>query len=238
MTATHMRTIFHPLINAPNAIAASSADEFFVTNQHLFVPAKNRLLWLLETYLAPPLGRVVHVRILPSGEIDAAVSVRQAYPNGITFLGEDESRVAVASSNKALVYIYKVLKRGKNTHPPLELENTIRNLPYMPDNVGTSTDGALIIAGHPNLRKLGQFASSRKLCHRPKALAKASQATKELCRNLQAASWVSEWSEKDGLSHVYSGWEYPTSATAVHDRARGVGIIAGLYARGIFVWRD
>lgn len=237
MTATHLRSISHPLLNSPNSIAAYNGEEFFVTNQLFFMPAYHPVLSLLETYFGPPLARIVHVRILPSGEIDASVVKRQTYPNGITFL-HDESQVAVASSNKAIVYIYNVTNHGAAGHPTLKLEYTISNLPFLPDNVATTPEGALLIAGHPHLGHLGAFGNTRRICHRPEVLAKASDAEKEMCAKTQAGSWVSEWTSDGGLSHIYSDWEYPTACTAVRERARGFGIITGLYARGILVWKD
>lgn len=193
---------------------------------------------MLETYLAPPVATVVHVRILNSGEVDAVVAARQAYPNGVTFM-QDESRLAVSSSSKGLVYIYKVIAGSDpSVHPRLQLEQTIPNLPFLPDNLSTARDGALLISGHPNLPKLNAFARSRRLCHRPEALSKATEEERQICQSAEGGSWVSEWTPEAGLFHVYSGWEYPTSATAVRDRERGFGIVAGLYARGILVWKD
>ncbi|KAI9170586.1 Serum paraoxonase/arylesterase [Paramyrothecium foliicola] len=241
LTATHRHTLSHPLVNIPNSIAAKSGTEFYVTNQHHFVVADNRLLWFLETYLAPPLATVVHARVLPSGELDAKIVARQAYPNGVALFG-NESMLAVASTNKRKVNLYAVtnpVSGSETVHPSLRLTNSIDNLPYLPDNVAVSADGALLIAGHPHLPSLNAFAISRFLCNRPEHLAEAGEEGAQFCESSgQAASWASEWTPETGVRHIYSGWEYPTSATVVRDREQKIGIVAGLYAKGIMVWRD
>jgi hypothetical protein len=239
LTATHLRSLSHPLLNAPNSIAAQSATDFFVTNQHHFTPAKSRLLWFLETYLAPPIATVVHARILPSGELDAHVVVRQAYPNGIALTGNG-STLAVAATNKRLVNIYSVENPSGDSevaHPTLRHESAIENLPFMPDNLAVADDGALLIAGHPHLPSLNAYASSRYLCSRPENLAHAKAEDTSKC-DVRAASWASEWTPQAGVRHIYSDWAYSTSASVVRSRERRFGIVAGLYARGILVWRD
>lgn len=236
-TATHLRTLSHPLINIPNAIAVQSDSQFFVTNQHRFVAARGRLLWFLESYLAPPLATVVHARILASGEIDAHVVVRQAYPNGVTLL--NSSTLAVAATSQRLVHLYTVNQAKPGlSDPTLRLESTIRDLPFLPDNLVTAPDGALLIAGHPHVPSLAAFSHSRRVCHRPNILAGVGTDAARKCENTRAASWAGEWTPQDGFRDIYSGWDYPTSATVARNRGHGMGIVAGLYAKGILVWRD
>ncbi|KAI1174938.1 putative paraoxonase [Nemania sp. FL0916] len=238
LIATHRRTISHPLFRAPNSIIALSDTEFLVTNQHHFTVREfGWLLWELETYLALPIVSVVHVRILADGAIDAAVVIRQAYPNGIALL--NSSTVAVAATSKRLVYLYTILPEEQGqTHPRLRLETSI-SLPFLPDNLSVSKgDGALLIAGHPHLPSLNKFSRSRWVCHEPKVLANAAEKTKKMCEETTAASWVSEWTLEGGLKHLYAGWEYPTSSSIVRDREKGVGIVSGLYGKGLMVWRD
>ncbi|KAI1381968.1 putative paraoxonase [Hypoxylon crocopeplum] len=239
LTATHLRSLSHPLIRVPNAIAAVSESEFFVTNQHHFTAREHpRLLWAPETYIAPPIASVVHVRILENGTLDAAVVARQAYPNGIALFSD--TTLAVASSNKRLVYLYSISSGAgvTQTHPSLKLASSIW-LPFMPDNLAVSkNDGALLIAGHPHLPSLNKFASSRRVCYRPEVLAESEPEAQQMCATTGAASWASEWTPEGGVEHIYAGWEYPTSATVVRDREKGVGIVMGLYAKGLLVWRD
>ncbi|KFA72017.1 hypothetical protein S40288_07660 [Stachybotrys chartarum IBT 40288] len=236
-TATHLRSLSHPLISIPNAIAVQSDSQFFVTNQHRFVAARGRLLWFLESYLAPPLANVVHARILASGEVDAHVVARQAYPNGITLL--NSTTLAVAATSQRLVHLYTVDKAKPGlSYPTLRPERTIRGLPFLPDNLVTAPDGALLIAGHPHLPSLTAFSHSRRICHRPEILAGAGTDAARKCENTRGASWVGEWTPQVGFRDIYSGWDYPTSATVVRNREHGMGIVAGLYAKGISVWRD
>jgi arylesterase/paraoxonase len=240
LTATHLRSLAHPLINTPNSIAARSAEDFYVTNNHRYLPAAGRARWFLETYLAPPLATVVHARILPSGELDASVVARLAYPNGLAML-DGGRQVAVASTNSRAVHIYNVTGSGSGSgaeHPTLSLGHTIRDLPFLPDNVAVADDGALLIAGHPHVPSLNKFATSRHVCNRPEALAAGGPDAARMCDETKGASWAAEWTPEKGLVDIYSGWDYPTSASVVRNKAHGMGIVAGLYANGILVWKD
>ncbi|KAK7724671.1 hypothetical protein SLS63_008508 [Diaporthe eres] len=241
LTATHVRSVIHPLISIPNSIAAVSTSEFYVTNQHHFTARENPLLWAVETYVALPIATVVHVNILENGTVDAAVVARQAYPNGVVLL--NETTLAVAATSKRTVNLYTVSPPAGTTaqaqqHPSLELATSFW-LPFLPDNLSVSkSDGALLVAGHPHLPSLNKFARSRRVCHRPEVLEAQGQEAQALCERSGAASWASEWTPEGGVRHIYSGWDYPTSASVVRDRERRVGIVAGLYAKGLMVWRD
>ncbi|KAJ0109784.1 hypothetical protein J7T55_004334 [Diaporthe amygdali] len=237
LTATHVRSIIHPLISIPNSIAAISESEFFVTNQHHFTAREHPLLWAFETYVAPPIATVVHVHVLENGTVDAAVVTRQAYPNGIVLL--NDTTLAVAASSKRTVNLYTISSADAQTqHPSLKLETSFW-LPFLPDNLAVSkSDGALLVAGHPHLPSLGKYASSRRICHRPEVLETHGQEGQDMCARVGAASWASEWTPEGGVKHIYADWEYPTSASVVRDRTKGLGIVSGLYAKGLLVWRD
>ncbi|GAW24052.1 hypothetical protein ANO14919_136310 [Xylariales sp. No.14919] len=238
LVATHTRTLSHPLLRAPNSIVALSGSEFFFTNQHHFTARESgRLLWALETYIALPIASVVHARVLEDGTLDAAVVARQAYPNGIALL--NDSTLAVAATSKRLVNLYTILPgEPGQTHGRLQLDTSIW-LPFLPDNLAVSkADGALLIAGHPHLPSLNKFSRSRRVCHRPEAVAAGGEKARKMCDETSAASWASEWTPGDGLKHIYAGWEYPTSSSVVRDREKGVGIVSGLYSKGLLVWRD
>ncbi len=248
LTANHVRSIVHPLVRAPNSIAVINSHELLVTNQHYFLASDYPLLSRAETYLAPPLGTVVHIRILSNGSVDAQVVASLPYANGKAVL--NETTVAVSASNKAAVYFYTyavATSYGQPSfssvpvapHPTLKYHSRVR-VPFMPDNLSVSRDSALIIAGHPHLRILFQFAHSRRVCNRPEELIKPENRHRREheCEAVTAPSWVSEWTEAGGLQHIYSGYDYPSSATAVRDGYKNVGIVAGLYAKGLMVWRD
>jgi hypothetical protein len=56
----------------------------------------------------------------------------------------------------------------------------------------------------------------------------------------KAGSWVVEWDGNDEgtLNTLYVGMDYGTSTTAVRDVEKGVGLVVGLYEKGIMVWRE
>ncbi|PNY22487.1 Serum paraoxonase/arylesterase 1 [Tolypocladium capitatum] len=228
LTATHVRTILHPLVHAPNAIALIEGDEFYVTNDHYVLARQSMILAQMETFLAAPTGTVVHVKLGADG-VQAKVVARVPFANGIEML--NSTTVAVASTSKSAVYLYT-----RSSDATLKYQSRF-SVPFMPDNLSLSA-GKLLIAGHPHLPSLRRFASSRHICNDAVELGGAAAEMKEYCSTAEATSWVSEWSETGGLRHLYAGTEYPTSATAVRDAKRGVGIVAGLYAKGIMVWRE
>lgn len=228
LTATYIRTIKHSLIHAPNSIALISDKEFYVTNDHYITKRVSKIGSLLETYLGTPTGTVVHV-VLEDSDINAKVIARVAFANGIEML--NSSTLAVASSTRAAVFLFYISEQ--NT---AELISKI-DLPFLPDNLSLS-GGKLLIAGHPHFPALVKFTQTRHICNDPKELEKATPDMQDYCATGEATSWVAEWSEKGGLKHLYVDTEYPTSATASRDAERGVGIISGLYAKGILVWKD
>lgn len=228
LTASYIQTIQHPLINAPNSIASINGQEFYVTNDHYITKKQSFLLSNLETYLGPPTGTVVHVSLKDSN-INVKVVAWVPFANGIEIL--NSSTVAVASSSRAAIYMF-------NTSDATTFKETSRiKLPFLPDNLSGS-GGKLLIAGHGHMPALAKFTQSRRFCNDPFEYERADPTVKESCLKLQAVSWVSEWSESEGLKHLYVDTEYPSSSTAVKDAGKGVGIITGLYAKGILIWRD
>ncbi|KYK57629.1 Six-bladed beta-propeller, TolB-like protein [Drechmeria coniospora] len=228
LTATHTRTIQHTLINGPNAIALINSDEFYVSNDHYFTATWSKALSKVETYLALPLGTVVHVKT-HGGETRASVVARLPFANGIEIL--NSTTVAVASTSGSVVNLYDARRDGSLTY-----RSRIR-VPFLPDNMSLS-GGKLLIAGHPHPPALTKFTETRRICNDPDALEEASSEMKEYCAVGNAPSAVAEWSESTGLRMLYLDTLYPTSATAVRDVNRGVGIVSGLYAKGVLVWRN
>ena len=109
----------------------------------------------------------------------------------------------------------------------------------MPDNLSLDGD-TLFVAGHPHFPTLAKFTETRHICNSAAELAAADVETKAYCADPKsnAPSWVAEWSEEKGLQTRYVGADYPSSSMATRDAKRKVGIITGLYAKGILVWRD
>ncbi|KAI0837105.1 hypothetical protein F5Y06DRAFT_297887 [Hypoxylon sp. FL0890] len=240
-TAEHFRTIRHPLLHAPNAIALINGHELLVTNDHHFISEKFHSLSLLETYLGIPLGTVVHVDISslledPTSDVKANVLARVPFANGITFL--NETTLAVASTTKPGVYFYTFTKPEPNsTAPPTLTYKSLVRLPYYIDNIRVSQDGALYAAGHPHPPSLDKFGATRHKCNSP-GVAAADPSTQEECQITNAPSWITKWTEDKGVEHLYVGTDFPTSCTAAFDSQRKVGVVAGLYGKGIMVWRE
>ncbi|KAI0015417.1 putative paraoxonase [Xylariomycetidae sp. FL0641] len=255
-TATHQRSIQSPLVHGPNAIALLNERELLVTNNNRFVARAHPLLNKLETFSGYPGGTVVHVDTTPAlavpggGPVNARVVAHVAFANGIDLFA-NRSTVAVASSSRATVYLFSVSRPSSSSSssssssppqtgyapPALTLQSQFR-LPFLPDNVAVSGDGALLIAGHPHMPSLETFAKSRHVCNAPALRAAAGDAMREFCGTFAAPSWAASWTPEGGLRNLYAGYEYPSSATAARDARRGVGVVAGLYAKGIMVWRD
>ncbi|KAK5632761.1 hypothetical protein RRF57_008475 [Xylaria bambusicola] len=244
-TATHLLSIQHPLIHGPNSIALINDHEFYVTNDHFFVRRNHSILHQLETYLGAPGGSIVHVDFSPAikdpaAPVQANVVARVAFANGIELL--NETTAVVASSGKATVHFFSITTPESNDTlsspvPKFTQISKIR-VPFAPDNLAVSKDDALIIAGHPHFPSLGAFTKTRHICNSPEELTKADASMQETCRTLAAPSWAAKWTEAGGLETLYVDVEYPSSATAARDSDRKMGVISGLYAKGILVWKE
>ncbi|KAI1108806.1 putative paraoxonase [Nemania sp. NC0429] len=240
-TATHLRSIQHPLVHGPNSIVLLNDHELLVTNNNYFLVRDYPILNKLETNLGLPGGSVVHVDISPvlkdpSASVQATIVTRLAFPNGIELL--NDTTVVISSSSRTKVYFFSLSRDGDASSSPKLTPTSSFTVPLSPDNLSVSKDGALLIAGHPHIPSLGKFASSRHVCNSPDELAKADADTREACATLSAPSWAARWTEAGGLETLYVDVEYPSSATAARDSERKVGIIAGLYAKGVLVWRE
>lgn len=154
------------------------------------------------------------------------------FANGIEIL--NKTTVAVSATSRAAVYLYNLEREGD--YGSLKYTAQIPT-PFAPDNLSL-TKGKLMIAGHPQVAILAKYAATRHVCYDDKRLAAADDEMKRYCETVSAPSWVAEWAEDSGLKNLYVGTEYASSATAARDADRGVGIVAGLYARGIMVWKD
>ncbi|EFY90575.1 paraoxonase, putative [Metarhizium acridum CQMa 102] len=232
LVASHAGTIQHPLIHGPNSIALVGSRELYVSNDHYFLAKQSTLLARTELVLGLPLGTVVHLKLSadkPADVEEASVVARAAFANGVEML--NSTTVAVASTSRSAVYLYDRRRDGS-----LSYRSSIQ-VPFLPDNLSVH-GGKLIIAGHPHFPSLTKFTMTRHVCNDAAELAKADDAMKAYCEHGKGTSWVAEWTEANGLKSLYAGTEYPTSATAARDSKRGVGIISGLYAKGILVWRD
>ncbi|KAI1291566.1 putative paraoxonase [Xylaria venustula] len=240
-TATHLRTVQHPLIHTPNSIALINEHEFYVTNDHYFPIRSHPILAQLETNLGLPGGSVVHVDIAPTLADPAApahvtvVVPRLSFANGIELL--NATTAAVSSSSRASVHFFTITQSEGTAAPRFTHASELR-VPFAPDNLSVSRDGALLIAGHPHVPSLAKFAKTRHVCNSPDELAGADAGVRETCSSLAAPSWAARWTQEGGVENLYVDTEYPSSATVARDSDRKIGIISGLYAKGILVWRE
>ncbi|KAI8964566.1 calcium-dependent phosphotriesterase [Daldinia sp. FL1419] len=241
-TATHFRTIRHPLFLSPNGIALLNDHEFLVTNDHYFLMEKSRFLSTLETQLGLPLSTVLHVDISPVLEdpespAKADIVARFAFPNGIELI--NETTVAIASTTNTAVFFYTISRPEPANSSSLTLTyKSSAQFPFWVDNIQMSDNGTLFVAGHPHPPTLSKYAFSRHNCGSPEVLATADASFQQYCEDGRCLSGVSKWTESGGVEHLYLGDDYPTSSTAMFDSKRKVGIISSLYGKGIMVWRE
>lgn len=217
-SATFIKSISSPYLRAPNAVVQISNTEALVTNDHFFTPRKSSWLNKIETYLGLPLGGVTYVDI-KTGQTQQIA--RMPYANGLAVL--NNTAVAVASSSSAKVFLYEM---DKATAPPTLAYKEAISTPFWPDNLHMS-NGKLLIAGHAQLSGLAKFASSRQHC--------GADTTSAGC-DAVAPSYIAQWTREKGLEDVYVGTEIYSSSGVAMDEKRGVGVISGLYGKGLLIW--
>jgi arylesterase/paraoxonase len=180
---------------------------------------------VLETYAAFPGGSVIYVDL----NTNAFKKIADVpFANGITTL--NSTHIAVASTTLPAVLIYQVEPRTKD----LMLTKKLRPN-FMVDNLSTDTKGHLLMAGHPSPPTLEHVAKTNRYYDLD-----GTGRGKPAADRPRAPSWVAEW---DGniegtIKDLYVGSEYGTSCGAVRDVDRGLGIIVGLYEKGILLWKE
>ncbi|KAH7402692.1 hypothetical protein BKA66DRAFT_449298 [Pyrenochaeta sp. MPI-SDFR-AT-0127] len=223
--AKHVLTFKHPLIQTPNSIHSLGDGKLLITNDHYMRAAISPLLSKVETFAGIPGGTVVYTDI--RNPQDTKVLAHVPFANGLVML--NSTTVAVASSSKAGVYLYTL---NSDDHT-LAFQKVVRT-PAAADNLSVDSNGKLLIAGHPFAPSLMKVSQGRANCN-----LEGSEEEKKACE-CTAPSWVGEWSEKDGLKEIYkdSGEEFCSSSTFARDVGRGVGIVSGLYERGILLVKE
>jgi arylesterase/paraoxonase len=223
--ARYMQTLKHPLIYTPNSIHSLGDGKLLVTNDHYIGALISPLISQVETFAGIPGGSVVYTDI--HNPSHTKTLVRVPFANGIAML--NSSTVAVASSAKMGVNLYTFSPDTIN----LYFRKYIR-APSSVDNLSVDASGKLLMAGHPFAASLMKVSKARAKCNM-----RGSEEEKKACE-CTAASFVAEWSESGGLNTLYknSGEEFCSSSTYARDVGRGVGIVTGLYDRGILVARD
>lgn len=227
-TATHIGTLKHDLIHAPNSIHALGDGKLFVTNDHYFHARLSPLLSNIETWAGVPIASVVYVDVNKpeTGKIVA----RLPFANGVTML--NSTTLAVGASSKAGVYFYEVTPEHD-----LKSKGYFRT-PSGVDNISVDGNGKLLLAGHPFAPALVELSQRRGECYMDRIQpGPRIPEDGQLCA-CDSPSWAAEWTQEDGLKELYKGLEICSSSTVVRDASRGVGIVSALYDRGIMVFKE
>ncbi|KAF1841673.1 calcium-dependent phosphotriesterase [Cucurbitaria berberidis CBS 394.84] len=224
-TAKHISTFKHDLIPAPNSVHSLGNGKLLVTNDHYMRAAVSPLLSKIETFSGLPGGSIVYTDI--HNPQDTKTLARIPFANGLAML--NSTTVAVASSSKPGVYLYSL----NSSDHSLKFEKYIRT-PASADNLSVDSNGKLLIAGHPFAPTLMKVTQGRSKCDFD-----GTEEEREACE-CTAPSWVAEWSEEEGLKEVYkdNGEEFCSSSTFARDVGRGIGMVSGLYERGVLVFRE
>ncbi|CAE6408833.1 unnamed protein product [Rhizoctonia solani] len=150
VSLAHEATLTHTSFVAPNAIAAISPTEFFLSHDHYFTRRMpwpwNKILPPLETFLALPLGRVdlISFDARPGKGVRKFQTIARniAFANGVA-VSADGSTLAIASTTRAEVQLY-----SKN-ETSVKFVSSVR-VPFSVDNIAFAGD-QLLAAGHPYL---------------------------------------------------------------------------------------
>ncbi|KAF2271093.1 calcium-dependent phosphotriesterase [Lojkania enalia] len=222
-TATHIKTVKHPLISAPNSIHALGNNKIFFTNDHYLQARMSPLLSKIETFAGIPIGSVVYIDL--DAPDTAKTVARLPFANGITML--NSTTLAVASSSKTGVYFYEVM-------PSYDLKSKgFVRTPSGVDNISVDSNGTLLMAGHPFAPSLMKVSEGRVNCFPDSELEEERKACE-----CSAPSWAAEWSHDKGLKELYKDYGFCSSSMAVRDIGRGLGMVSGLYDRGLMIFKE
>lgn len=126
--AEHIRSIWHPLIRTPNDVLAISENEFWVTNDHLYLSGPMRLL---EDILlsGAPWTDLVHVAISSqksandSKSVEASVAIQELQNNNGLGRGWQEDEILVG---RAVAGVLSVLRPKSANARELELVEEVQ----------------------------------------------------------------------------------------------------------------
>ncbi|KAF2007317.1 calcium-dependent phosphotriesterase [Amniculicola lignicola CBS 123094] len=236
-TATRRQTFRHALAFSPNSIQALGDGKIFFTNDHFIPAAMSPILSKIETFSGVPGGSVVYVDLTRPSET-ARTLARVPFANGIAML--NSSTLAVASTSKSGIYFFSVtadyhLQSKNHISPPeyhLKSQGYIRT-PVAPDNISVDGNGKLLMAGHPFALATMKVSRGRANCDPDSR----KEEDRKAC-DCTAAGWVAEWTPETGLRELYKGYDICTSSTAVRDVGRGIGLVTGLYDRGLMLFKE
>ena len=221
LEAVYVRTISSWRFLSPNALALTSPDSFYVTNDHLFtrrLPVVGKVLPLVETILGLPFGFVLHVDLHPHDSPEAKEKGKDIshafvakyfipFANGVA-LSHSGKEVAIVATSAGKVYVYA---RNPETDV-LYKERTVVRLPFSPDNIHYTSSLAdpskeeLIVGGHPNFidligvvaRKPGAAAGSWIVAVQFKDAENRGRKAQQTEFDLEAPASTSTKLKKDG----------------------------------------
>ncbi|KAF9450351.1 hypothetical protein P691DRAFT_701467 [Macrolepiota fuliginosa MF-IS2] len=254
--ATHIRTISHSWFISPNALALTSPDSFYVSNDHLFtrrLPILGKFIPIIETLLGLPFSFVAHVTLNPPSSPPSTPTIAEhtieapfiPFSNGVS-LSPGGGEVAIASTTLNRVLFYA---RDKATNR-LTYKTAVP-VPFCPDNVHyyapeSHDDEAakLIVAGHPHFPSVIEVTANKpgavgqswvlSITRRPDA----SEDAKPAAYDMQAPFSANEKVPVTALPKGYAvetvfqsnGTGFSTGATGLEDSLTGTFYITGLYA--------
>lgn len=134
---THLETLKDEMMISPNDIVAVGENEFYFTNDHVYL---SEMGTLAEGYLALEAATVVHF----DGEKYEEATEGIAYPNGINW-DKERGLLYVASARRFLVKVYEMAADGSLTFvEDIACETGV-------DNIEVDENGDLWIGAHPSL---------------------------------------------------------------------------------------
>ena len=259
--ATYIRTISHPWFISPNALALTSPNSFYVSNDHLFtrrLPILGKFVPITETILGLPLSFVAHVTLNPPSSPPSSPTIKEhtieapfiPFSNGVSLSpGGGELAIASTTTNRVLFYL-----RDKTTNK-LTFKDAVP-IPFCPDNIRyyapesrNDDTSELVVSGHPHFPSVAQVAANK-----PGAvgqswvvsITKGSKANTDVIYDAQAPFSANEKVPYSAIPKDYTvetlfqsnGIGFSTSSTGLRDSLTGNVYISGLYApQGAIVCR-
>ncbi|KAG6865733.1 hypothetical protein C0991_012379 [Blastosporella zonata] len=251
--ANYVRTLVSPYFHSANALALTSPDSFYVTNDHFFTrraPYIGHILPILESLLAFPLAFVSHVTLTPPASSAPPIAAHKfsalfiPFANGIA-VSHDGTQVALASTTLGEVFFYE---RDPKTNDLTRLIERVP-VPFTPDNIRYTHDGsALIVAGHPHFPTLAAVAKGKAevapswIMSINTSVNEKSQPNDDFDRNapISAKGKVPPVAGREVTTLFQSdGSGFSSSSTGLKDPVTGALYITGLYAEdGVIVCRS
>ncbi|KAG7451138.1 arylesterase [Guyanagaster necrorhizus] len=250
--ATHVRTLSSPYFVSPNALALTSPNSFYVSNDHLITrrwPLIGHFVPIMETILGLPLGWVAHVTLDSDATAPFPIQTHAVtapfipFPNGVA-ISASGAQVAIASTSLSQIMMYS---RNTSTNELVFRESVL--VPFCPDNIDFDDNDSLIVGGHPHFLTLVKVvkgvvphAPSWVLSITPRA--SESNLTEpplnyDVMAPIPASSRVPATLSSEVVTLLQSnGVGFSSSTTGLRDSTTGALYVPGLYAEeGLLVCR-